>query len=403
MHHNPTQKKQRYLYEIDFMRILFISGVLLNHTVNVFTDAMNSDSSAYYGLISVRMMVHFSRMGFMFMSGLVLTMHYYDNHNWLGFLKKRFNGSIWTYFIWTFIIFTLPMIVGMSSVSNNLLAKYVEHLLQGDLYYMYYLLVTLQLYLVFPIIVWLFHCWPNAHNRILVISFVFQLALTTLIKYKLWYVDTSSWPYWFHAYSINVIAYQFFFIFGAYTSQHYEAINTFIHEHIRTITIIFIILSLGTIAYYRILNQNILGLSSDHAHSANQPYMMVFDTVAIPLVFWIGKQYAAWRKRGMPQILERLISTGAKISFGIYLDQIVGLLLLEWLLKLANLSDWMLLILLPVGWLFVIMVSFIIAWFFYKVPPLGFMIGRPQVHFKDIKKWFTNFHHTTVTDSDIEH
>lgn len=385
---HTTPRKRNYLYEVDFMRILFISGVLLNHTVNIFTSAMNSTSMSYDDLRSIRLMIHFSRMGFMFMSGLVLTMNYYNNHNWHSFWKKRFNGSIWTYLIWNLIIFSLSIFFGVMHAPHHFLITYVGHLFQGDLQYMYYLLVTMQLYLVFPIITWLFHKWPNHHKQLLVISFIVQLALTSLIKYKLWYVDTSHWPYWFHAYSINVFTYQFFFIFGAYASQHYNELTKFVNKHIKIISIIFAGLSLGTIPFYRILNLGILQLNSDHARSAYQPYLMVFDTMAILFIFWLGKRYASWRATHPAALFSRVIGTGAKISFGIYLDQIIGLLLLEWVLAQLSLPDLLLLLLVPIGWLFVLAISFIIAWIFYKVSPFGFLIGRPQLHWRDINKFW---------------
>jgi peptidoglycan/LPS O-acetylase OafA/YrhL len=370
--------------------------------VNAFTSAMDPASTAYYGLRTFRLITHFTKLGFMFMSGLVLAMNYYDNHNWPKFLKKRFNGTIWTYLIWTFILFALPLGLGISNFSGNFFLEYLGHLLHGDLHYMYYLLVTMQLYLIFPGIVWLFHRFSNGHKQILAISFVLQLLMVTVIKYKIWNLDTSNWLYWFHVYSINVITYQFFFIFGTFASQHYNELYHFIKQHIRKIVSAFGILAIGCFVYYRVLNEAILGLGSSHARSSNQPYMVLYGTAAILVVFWIGKRYAAWRERGMPAIVEKLFTNGAKISFGIYLDQIIGLLVLQWLLSLTNLSDWMLLALLPVGWLFVICVSYAIAWFFYKVPPLGFMIGRPQIHFSDIRIWITNLSQKKVSDSDIE-
>lgn len=384
------------------MRLLFISFVIFNHTVNAFTSAMDANSLAYYALRNMRLVTHFTKMGFMFMSGLVLAMNYYENRNWPRFLKKRFNGSIWTYFIWTFILFALPLTLGIASLSGNFFIEYLGHLLHGDLHYLYYLLVTMQLYLIFPGIVWLFHRWPNDHKKILILSFIFQIGMTVIIKYKIWTMDTSQWPYWFHVYSINVITYQFYFVFGTYASQHYEALYGFVRQHIRAIATLFGGLALGTFSYYHLFNQEFLDLGATHARSSNQPYMVLFGTVGILFVFWIGKRYAAWRERGMPPLIERMFTNGAKISFGMYLDQIIGLLLLQWLLSLTPLSNWALLALLPIGWLFVVGFSFAIAWFFYKVPPLGFMIGRPQIRLAELKNWLTNVNRKKIANSDNE-
>ena len=73
----PT--KHRYLYEIDLMRLIFIAGVLLNHTTTAFQHQMSS-GFASTALLATHLMIHFTRMGFMFMTGLVLTMVYYSGN-----------------------------------------------------------------------------------------------------------------------------------------------------------------------------------------------------------------------------------------------------------------------------------------------------------------------------------
>ncbi|WP_369396135.1 hypothetical protein [Paucilactobacillus hokkaidonensis] len=99
--------------------------------------------------------------------------------------------------------------ISYASFSNH----YLTAIIHGSSFYMYYLLVTLQLYLVFPGIVWLFKKWPNAHKRIVVISFFVQIILVSLIKFKFANMDTGSWPYWFKSYSINVFFISILFYF----------------------------------------------------------------------------------------------------------------------------------------------------------------------------------------------
>lgn len=68
------------------------------------------------------------------------------------------------------------------------------------------------------------------------------------------------------------------------------------------------------------------------------------------------------------------------MSFGIYLDQTIGLTLLSYLLKFTHFPDWAYVALIPVGYALVLGMSFGIAWFCYKVAPFGILIGRPQIH-----------------------
>lgn len=375
----PTTKKP-YLHEVDLMRLFFICGVLFNHTINVFTDAMTSNTDLpYYTVRSIRMMFHYTRMGFLFMSGLVLMMNYYNRHDWPTFFKKRYKGSIWPYLIWNFILLAIATLDSATTLDiSKFSLQYLSYVIHGNQSYMYFMLIVMQLYLLFPAIVWLFKRWPNHHNRILAISFATQLVLMITIKYYLQGLDTSNWLYWFKNYSINVFSYQFYFIAGAYMSLHHVEVYQLIKRHIKAIATVTLSLSLGTIVYYRIWNEKVLGLNTDLATTPHQPYMFIYDTMMIVLVFWLGKQYASWREHGMPAWLDHLVQRCAKVSFGMYLNQIIGLTTLAAILSHLTLADWQLALLIPVGYGFVLVYSFALAWFCYKVAPFGILVGRPQ-------------------------
>ncbi len=366
------------------MRIFFIFGVLLNHTTTAFANRMTDATGwAHMTLVSTHLMLHFTRMGFMFMTGLVLTLSYYNRNDWPTFFKKRLAGSGWPYLLWNFF----PVTCNDDFFSDSHLANlsvfsqtYWDAIIHGDRFYLYYILITLQLYLLFPFIVKLFKALPKKHNWILGISFTIQLVLMFIIKYGLPHVDRSNWLWWFSNYGVNVFTYQFYFIFGTYAMLHYDDVTGWIQGHIKLIAPVTILLGLGTIPYYLSYNESFLGLDGGAAVSPHQPYMLVYDTMMIILVFWIGKAYAYWREHGIWPWLETFIKNGAIISFGIYLDQTLGLNVLSRFLTIVHAPDWVFFIALPVGYLFVIGFSFAVAWFCYKVPPFGIFIGRPQWH-----------------------
>lgn len=362
------------------MRLLFICGVLLNHTINEFTGSMASSTALpYYTVESIRLIFHFTRMGFLFMSGLVLMLNYYHRNDWGTFMKKRYKGSIWPYLIWNFIFLSITTLMGSSGFNlHDFSMSYLSYVIHGNQSYMYFMLIIMQLYLLFPGIVWLFRKLEGHHNQILAVSFFVQLAMMFFIKFYMRNVDTSTWLYWFKSYSINVFVYQFYFIAGAYTSLYHENVYAFVKRHIRPIAIVTATLSLGTIVYFRIWNEKILGLSEGLSDTPHHPYMFLYDTCMIVVIFYVGKRYAAWRQKGMPGWLDRMIQRFAKVSFGMYLNQIVGLTLLKIGLSHLAVSDLTLMLLIPVGYLFVLGYSFTLAWFCYKIWPLGIFVGRPQ-------------------------
>ncbi|WP_225048097.1 acyltransferase [Lacticaseibacillus kribbianus] len=377
----PKKKKRKYLHEVDLMRVFFIFGVLLNHTTTAFAGAMaDSQGTPFITLHSLHLFIHFTRMGFMFMTGLVLTLNYYNRNDWPTFFKKRFAGSGWPYLLWNFGLLVLSCALGLKGFAwADFGSTYWSAILHGDQFYLYYILVTLQLYLAFPFMVLLFKKLHKHHLAILVTSFALQMLLMFGIKYGLPHVDRSNWLWWFRAYGVNVFTYQFYFIFGTYVSLHYQQFYDFVKKHLRAIVAATLVLGVGTVPYY-FWNLNSLDFTHTAAVSPHQPYMLVYDALMIVTVFAIGKGYAAWRKRGMPHLLEAFISNGAKVSFGIYLDQTIGLIILEKLLTYVHVSDWALFALIPVGYALALGISFGIAWFCYKIPPFGLLIGRPQWH-----------------------
>lgn len=100
----------------------------------------------------------------------------------------------------------------------------------------------------------------------------------------------------------------------------------------------------------------------------------------IVTVFWLGQRYAKWRAGSLPPELAQNVKTGAKISFGMYLNQSFCLYLLGRFLGTLKVNDGTLLAILPVGYGVVLTLSLSVAYFCYRVAPFGWLIGRPQWH-----------------------
>ncbi|WP_334342214.1 acyltransferase [Companilactobacillus sp. HBUAS56275] len=387
-----TKKKKKYLYEVDLMRVLFIGGVLLNHTTTAFKNNVGDGSGSQIFIEATHLMLHFTRMGFMFMTGLVLVLNYYnrDNH-WLHFWKKRYISVGIPYIGWNAILMWFATVTAGVAISwPDYYKNLIDAIIHGNKYYMYYILVTFQLYLIFPLIVYMFKKLPKHHTAILVTSAIVQLLLVIGIKYWLPGVDRDSWWYLFRAYGMNVLVYQFYFIAGAFVAIHYDQVDKFIEKNHRVIGWSTLVMAIGTVFLF-FGNQNILKLSMSATESIHQPFIFIYDTFMIAFVFWIGRQYAHARNNGLPKIIDRAVSNMAKVSFGIYLVQTIPITLLYGILSVIKVPSIVMLLLLPLGYAFVLGGAFLISWFCYKVPPFGILIGRPQWHLtKGVKKYVRN-------------
>lgn len=189
----PAKKGHRpYLHEVDLMRVIFIGGVLLNHTTTAFQTNMSSTSGQRLGLLATHLMIHFTRMGFMFMTGLVLALAYFSKDiHWPVFYLKRFKTVTVPYVLWNTILLVGATALGVGAFTWAAFGStYLSALLHGDQFYLYYLMVTMQLYLAFPLLRLLFKKTAH-HGRILLISFVAQLAIVSFIKYGLPTINTG--------------------------------------------------------------------------------------------------------------------------------------------------------------------------------------------------------------------
>lgn len=393
-----TSHKRPYLYEVDLMRVIFIFGVLLNHTTTAFESAMTSSSTSRVFLQATHLMLHFTRMGFMFMTGLVLVLNYYNKkNNWLTFWKKRYVSVGVPYLFWNGIFILGTMLFGSAVFSGTDYWRNFGHaVLYGDSFYMYYILVTFQLYLLFPLLVKMFKYFKHSHLKILLTSVAIQLILLIFIKYGLPHIDDSNWWYLFRSYGLNVLTYQVYFVAGAFVAIHYQTVDQFINKHAKAIGWTTAGLALGTVGLY-FYNINVLQLTMNKTEEVHQPYIMIYDIVMIAFVFWIGRRYSYWRQHGLNPSIDRFIRAGAKVSFGIYLVQTIPIALLTKLLSYTSLPSWDYLILLPFGYIGAVATAFLISWFCYKVYPFGILIGRKQKRRKEVVSYDRTYKATNET------
>ncbi len=364
------------------MRVIFIFGVLANHATSTVTAPMTKGSTPYIIMLATHLILHFTRMGFMFISGLVLFLQYYHkkNNSWPTFWVKRYKGSGIPYIFWNgfFTFFTTFVAAGSMSFAQWGTAWW-SHLLHADGFYMYYIFVMFQLYLVFPLLVWVFKKLKTTQNHLILMAFsaAFQLAFTFWAKYYFPYVGHDGWPYLFSHYGNFILSYQFYFLAGGFTSIHYQSAVAFITKHKRVLYTITALLSMGTVALYY-FNTNVLGLKRHYAELIHQPYLMIYASFMVATVFSLSLGYAKRRTRPRWQPFAKFVSLSSKISFGIYLTQSIMLTLIGVVIPKLHMSDWNWLASAPLVYIIALGGTWLISYFCYKVPPFGVLIGRPN-------------------------
>lgn len=364
------------------MRVIFIFGVLANHATSAVTTFVSTDSTPYVILLASHLILHFTRMGFMFISGLVLFMQYYHKQNvsWPQFWLKRYKGSGIPYVLWNAIYTALALGLTSTLTFSKWGQTFWGHILHADGFYMYYLLVMFQLYLIFPLLVMLFKKLGSVRNHLILmsISAAAQFIFTIFTKYYYPNISHAGWPYLLAHYGNFIGSYQFYFLAGAFVSINYQFCKDFLQKHAKALYSITALLAAGTFGLYY-FNVHVLGFSRHYAELIHQPYLMIYASFMVATVFLLSLEYAKRRTRPGWQPAAKFIGLSSKISFGIYLCQSLSLTVLSWLLQFVPLSNWGMLLLTPFAYLFALGLTWLIAYTFYKVPPFGTLIGRPQM------------------------
>lgn len=207
----------KWLGEFDYLRAFAILAVLIIH-------------SAYYAslITSVNLLLvtnvvfeAFSRFGvplFVFISGFVLFHKYGDTFSIIQFYRRRFVSIIPPYLIFsTWYIIVDYLSSGRSAFDFSVTGIVTMYLLGTSNAAMWFVILIVQLYLLYPIIAKTYsiasHSYRNGAVYLLSGTLVAQIVYSTLISGK---------SFAFNSFFLSNI---FFFALGIATSMNYRAIK----------------------------------------------------------------------------------------------------------------------------------------------------------------------------------
>jgi len=310
--------KARHLYEVDIVRILTFACVIGVHTTSHTTA---SDDIGLNGLLSL---LHFTREVFFWLTGFVLSLSFLTRPQPLSkFWPKRFLLVGVPYLAWTVIYFLSSNLqrgdLGLEDV-GGLLYRVVTG---TGWYHLYFLLVTMQVYLLHPVIMWLVRRTAGHHVALMAVLAVWQVGLTAVYMYlpgSLGFVSENAKIFFF--------SYLFFIVGGAVTAWHKDGFLAWIRAHRGLIGLLTLAAALLTLGVWWL--QHTVGMSLYRAGTPLQPIEMLWG-VFVGLGFlavgtwWADRRDArSWLARGVDLASDR--------SFGIFLVHPMFL----WLLLLGG-------------------------------------------------------------------
>ncbi|MDF2835609.1 MAG: acyltransferase 3 [Paenibacillus sp.] len=192
------QPARTHIPELQLVRALAILAVITVHASAMATITMKESSYyIFYSLINT-----FMRIGtptFILLSSFVLFYSYYhrplDRKLLAAFYKKRLLYIIIPYVLFSAIYFVyVKQVTGTPLLSLASLEEFREKLFSGTVYsHLYFIYISIQFYLLFPIILWAAKRWDKLARWFVPLGFALQWAFVLLNLHSWHLKNKGSW------------------------------------------------------------------------------------------------------------------------------------------------------------------------------------------------------------------
>lgn len=313
----PARKP--HLYEADFLRSVTALAVVAVH-VTSFTVGLNQSQGGIQTQDAVVTLLHFTREIFLSITALVLVYSYANRpFSVRAFWRKRSIGVLLPYVLWSLLYaaLNLPHDSALSWLRGALLA-----ILTGSAsFQLYFILLSLEVYLVLPVLLRPLVRLGRHPWRLLGGSFALQIALL-FVDFHFIQVGpfaSTRLGVFINTYQDRFLPlYQLPIVLGVLTALYIEPLRAFVLRHRGWVVagaVFGVAIYLGHyVVAVRLQHQRV-----DYESSVFQPTMALYATTLSLLLFWIGAAWVARRSPGQPPPGYRGWRLLSDASFGIYL------------------------------------------------------------------------------------
>lgn len=297
------------------MRPMKQAGVISTHVLTFFAPAASSVSTG-----AAMLLTHFSREGFFFVSACMLTYAYMDlgSGGLRRFYRRRLVAVTVPYLCWTVIYFLYLLPTAHYANPAVALENFAKDIATGY-FQLYFLLIIMQYYLVFPLLLTFLRRTRDHHGAILVIVTLGHVALMILMHWTIVPVLRTGWIREFTPYAFYLIA-------GSIAAFHLDAVNGWLFRHVRLVIALTVAAALGAEAVYFLAARGVttvLGSGNDPF----QPSVIPFDIGMIACLYLLGVVLV---KPGRSRLLRAAVRSGSDNSYGVYLTQMLFINALIW-------------------------------------------------------------------------
>lgn len=316
--------KKVKIQELDLVRAICILAVIIVHSTSYATVQLTESTYfALYNFLNI-----FNQYGvptFIAMSGFVLFYNYSDKpltkELITSFFKKRLVNILLPYFIFSLCYFSLYQFVAGSPINTAMVFEFIDKLITGKAYtHLYFIFITTQFYLLFPVMLWLFQKYPKAKRWSILIGIVIQWGFILGNKYQFHVDSRGSW----------CLSYFAYYMLGAWLGMYYPAIKAWFVNGRSTISKasglinnkrnllmlgVWVIWLVTGIMYTMVWYE--ARLYGNYAHSLVYDLLLsVFSLTTFPVLIHASSMILSKKKL---TVIQRLLNRLGALSFGVYL------------------------------------------------------------------------------------
>lgn len=305
--------KRPRLDHVDAMRPVKQFGVVSTHTLLFFAPG----ASLVVG--GALMLLHVTREAFLFISACMLTYGYYAlrRGGYGRFYRRRVNAVLVPYLCWTVIYFFVTLPQGSYTPWTGFV--HFWFLVASGYYQLYYLLVIMQFYVVFPLMLRLVQRTTGHHVALVLGSLVLQVLITSLMHWKV--LPPQMRGFWA---TREIISYQFYLLAGMVVALRLDEFHDWLCRHVVGVLVATTAAAVVADTWFVLSARHVvpwMGSGSDPL----QPIVIPFNIGAIASIYLLGV-YLVDRRR--PNSVRAMIRAGSDDSYGIYLAQMVFIIAL---------------------------------------------------------------------------
>lgn len=313
----PARRETRartssHVHAVDLVRVLTFASVIAVHTVVTLNPPQSVPANG------AAMLLHFTREAFFALTAFVLVYRYRAGLRFAPFWRRRFLLVGAPYVGWSALYSALTLSTAPrppGETFREILLQLGHNLLTGTAWYhLYFLVVTMQFYLLFPLFRWLLHAterWRGGHYWLLALSAMLQVGIDTGLH--LGHPRGTAAQLLGYAGSF-VGSYVFYLVLGGIAALHAERAQAWVREH-PALVLVAVVLT-GAVAQGWYLHSVRGGSSPGYASEVFQPVMVPWCVAVITALFALGASWATRREAGLGS---RVVEISSERSFGVFL------------------------------------------------------------------------------------